>query len=153
MTSRHCYLSKAQPNPSKQLVEAWFDYLVERKVLRSSERDNTWMVTVGLYFLFKIYPELLFSALQLSLHFIAVSLPANKNEEFLPSAFEVDCGLPEVRREVANGSGQLFCPGKWWRHNNGEQLASARTHACALTGQWFESSVLESIPVMKHKKS
>ena len=39
-------------------------------------------------------------------------------------------------------SGQLFCPGKWWRHNNGEQLASARTHACALAGQWFESSVL-----------
>ena len=66
------------------------------------------MVTVGLYFLFKIYPELLFSAFQLSLHFIAVSLPANKNEEFLPSAFEVDCGLPEVRREVAVSSCRVF---------------------------------------------
>ena len=44
-------------------------------------------------------------------------------------------------------SGQLFCPGKWWRRNNGEQLASARTHACALTGQWFESSVLRYDPM------
>ena len=34
-------------------------------------------------------------------------------------------------------NGQLFCPGKWWRRNNGEQLA----RAFALTRQWFESSV------------